>query len=380
MVNRGAIWVLLLLLGMPGYGQWRLTGESLEAARDVFEKPDMARGKCQAFGFTRFTYSLRNIRLVRLQINADQLMAGTRAMSMISRARAVGSTEWQYFANPVRFQPLPEERRNLAVFGTNAIVAGKGEYEQESLFLSPTGGGCRARWKFRVGAIPKQTGDDVVVEEGKLLTQGESLELGLKRPVTRKGELLVVLNVGQDVRNRTRVRRWEQSTLQQALLGLVERVRYERVRVIGVSLQQQAQFYESVNFGPEQIGDLADAIEQLELGTIDASKLRRKAGPQELLAEVLEPKGAQAAVVLGLTSLLAGRPIPELVERMKGYQGRIYYLNLTAPLMLDDVFEGAVKRAGGRTLEAILPTEYAKVLAKLDGLLGEERPGSPGSE
>jgi hypothetical protein len=396
------LWICIAALAlMPAWrAQSPLSGELLDEAQRLMGRLDRSTPNCKSLPEApRLTYALRQTARLYVVVPNRLLESRERLEALFwLRVRSREGGDWRYFGYRVERElrsllrdprarevdPKLIERylsRVELIVGAS-LVFGAGRYEWEAVLLEKDGPVCRAASAFSVGRAPKQDGE-AGLEPGEILTSGESFARALEQKPKRPGELLVLVNVGRIRPYRTGVDGYEASRLLNVLQGLMERMRFERTRVVAVSFDQQDLFYDEPDFGPREFADLYEELRGLELGTISVSKLANKSGHQEVLSDLFRfDHGApKALVMIGFTSRFYERPLGPLVEKLLRLDGKVYYLHVRVPFAGNDVFRDLLDRlardAGGRAIDLFLPKDLAEALERLEQALPEGAGSAP---
>lgn len=396
------IWICLAVLALnPAWrAQAPLRGEVLEEAQRLMGRLDPSTPRCKALPEAPgLAYAMRQTAGLYVVIPSRILEKRDRLDALFwLRVRSREGGEWRYFGYRVERElrsllrdprarevdPKLIERylsRVELIVGAS-LVFGAGRYDWEAMLLERDGPICRTSETFSVGKAPRQDGE-IGLEPGEILTSGESFARALELKPKRSGELLVLVNVGRIRRYRSGVDGYEASRLLNVLQGLMERMRFERTRVVAVSFDQQDLFYDEPDFGPREFADLYEELRGLELGTISVSKLANRAGHQEVLSDLFrfEDGAPKAVVMIGFTSRFYERPLEPLVEKLLPLKGKVYYLHVRSPFFGNDVFRDLLDRlakdAGGRAMDLFLPADLAKALERLEQDLPEGAAAAP---
>jgi hypothetical protein len=174
---------------------------------------------------------------------------------------------------------------------------------------------------------------------------------------------------------RTRLRPGDIGTLLSAVSSLLERVRVRQIRFVAFNLEQQKELYRNPDFMLHNMPEVAEAMNAIDLNTVDYQVLQNRHGQVDLLTALLNQElhaGPPSDVVLfiGPMSRYIDRVPAGVVEKSDGATPRFLNFELLPPgfamATLPDVIRNAMSRLGGKTVLIRSPGEFARAIEKLD--------------
>jgi hypothetical protein len=269
-----------------------------------------------------------------------------------------------YLGQGLDLPPVPKTKQILEMGG--GYLVGEGEYQVDWLLFDEQNRACRKSWKAKVarsGAdkrVPLAIAPDTVAEFSLA---------GLAPQQTREqtgGPLTVLLNAAPVSPRRTRLRSSDGMLLVGALSTLLERIGARPIRLIVFNLDKRQELYRREGFRPVALGEVADAINQLELGLVDYEVLKSPKGHVEFLADLLNREAdTETVVLLGPTTRyfdrMPGEKLEEGRARIFNLQLLPYFLGTPFP----DIFDSAARRRKGKSKLIRTPADFAKAIEAL---------------
>jgi hypothetical protein len=157
--------------------------------------------------------------------------------------------------------------------------------------------------------------------------------------------------------------------------SLLERLPARSVRLVMFNLEQQRILYHQETFTLDGLDQVAQSLNNIQLGRVDVKVLENAHGHQELLAEMLNAELAaqpqsDAVVLLGPRSRFMDRLQHDLLERPQGAAPHFYYLQIRPFFMsgstVPDTISHAVARLHGKTVSINTPGEFAKAIEQVN--------------
>jgi hypothetical protein len=166
-----------------------------------------------------------------------------------------------------------------------------------------------------------------------------------------------------------------------ALTSLVERLPVRNVRLSVFSMDKQTEICHTPDLSFQTFRQAVEALERVELGTVDYGTLKNRTGHVDLLSDLLNRELAaddppDAVVFLGPVAHYSERVISEALPERLGTRP-IYYVQLRpfrlAFGILSDSITNTVRRLGGRTKQVYSPEDFAEAIQELERLLQTTR-------
>jgi hypothetical protein len=206
----------------------------------------------------------------------------------------------------MKTEALPEapETDVDAVTG-GAFVVGEGTYGLEVLVEDDLHRNCRGSWQIqaRRGGSERQLNQTTppgTVEE----LSGIGPRTGDAKPGPRIGRITILVHAAPLSPNLSSLQPDDVRRVVDSLSSLLRELPAQSVRLIAFNLEQRAVIFRKDGFAASQNGELAAALNQLELGVLDYRILRDRPEPMDLLlglvqAELQDPQPPDALIVLG---------------------------------------------------------------------------------
>jgi hypothetical protein len=169
---------------------------------------------------------------------------------------------------------------------------------------------------------------------------------------------------------------YDRGLLMGALSSLAERLS-ANVRLTVFSMDRQEEVYHTGDLTRDSFAEAVQALDQLQLGTVDYSTLQNRTGHLDLLSGLLNREMAgsdppDALIVLGPLAHSEMR-MPEEMLQAPGKDVPVYYVQLRPWRLLggfgSDTISRAVKQLGGRTKQVYSPEDFAEAIRDIEQLL-----------
>ena len=288
-----------------------------------------------------------------------------------------------YFTTTARLPEVPKTNQ-VAEFG-GGFVVGEGKYRVDMLVTDNSGRVCTDDWKVTAKLGRKE--DDVA--PGMPMGAVDEISLrkwtrGSKGAHDEQGHRITVLmNVSPVFPRRVRLGGYDRILLLSSLSSLVERLPLRSMRLVLFSLDQQREIYRDDQFEPSRFGRVAQALNQLELGTVDYDVLKNPHGRLDLLSDLI----GEAARDTDNDAVLFLGPKPwhfDKVERSnlpeRSPQDRPFFYVQLRPFIgatYTDTLTRAVKQMGGKTFDVYAPGDFAAAIRDISKSLDEKRSTVP---
>ena len=257
---------------------------------------------------------------------------------------------------------------------SGAFSVGEGHYRVEVLVVdNTTGRACKKRWKVKAARSHEQRAVPVAMKahtvapmafhpwDGKLDASGTGLRL------------TVLLDATPMNTRALKLRPWDQALLLESISALLLQAPCKSVRLTAFNLDQGREIFQQDRFDRSGFIGLAQALEDLELGTVSYRALQQQSW-RLLLArltnqEVTAEQPSDAVVFLGRATRISQRMPREMLEVRKNSRPRFFYLEYFPywrrgnefPDTLDDL----TKARGGIVFKVHSPGELAQAIQKM---------------
>jgi hypothetical protein len=377
------VW-LLAFVGWCAQGQVLVDPSRVpENLRDM--DPDDSTGslKCSVIPFKpRLNYSFRFQTGYVLEVPLNQYTGKGHSIATLLRVTPENTErDPVYLLSRTRLGEVPPTKAVLELGG--GYVVGEGRYRVDMLVSDDAGRTCTKNWKITAKLNRKE--DDVPPG----MSAGAVDEISLRKwmrtsksPGAEEGyRITVLMDVSPMMPRRIRLGAFDRVLLLSSLTSVVERLPLRSVRLILFNLDQQREIYRDENFEPSRFGRVAQALTNLELGTVAYDVIKNRNGHIDLLAELIEDarKAEQTDAVLFLGPKpwrFDKAPKSALPERSAA-DPAFFYLQLrpyVASAALTDTIMSAVKHMGGKTFDVYTPGDFAEAIRDVTKALETKRP------
>jgi hypothetical protein len=290
-----------------------------------------------------------------------------------------------WLTSRIRLPRVPETRVT-AEFGGGFLV-GEGKYEVYMLLVDNKNRRCVADWTVKAKASKE------VREIGAGLRPGTIDDISLRR--TGRSQLDLAANSsepGHDIsvlmhvsslspRRYGTLRSYDRILLLNALVSMLDRLPLRNVRLTLFSLEQHAEVYHTERLSRETFAEAVDALNNVQLGTVDYSVHQNRKGHLDLFSELLNrelshSETTDAVIILGPRAPQGDR-VPAEDLPPKAGAPPVYYAELRpwrrVYAILPDTITRTVKRLGGRTKEIYNPQDFAEAIRDVERLLLEQQ-------
>ncbi|MGA3017315.1 MAG: hypothetical protein ABSF62_09375 [Bryobacteraceae bacterium] len=205
-------------------------------------------------------------------------------------------------------------RTDLNFEVSGAYLLGEGRYAVESTLYDDSSRTCKREWQIDAALTRHERAVQLSLPPFTVRDLPGIRSSDWNRP-SGAASLTILLNAAPLSPRRTRLRPADRNLLLSALTAIIGRAPAASVRLVVFSLEAQKELFRSDRFSVDAIGQVAKAIDALELLTVDVHILQNPTGSIDLLAGIINrelraPAPAGAIVLLGPLSRFTGR-IPE---------------------------------------------------------------------
>ena len=176
------------------------------------------------------------------------------------------------------------------------------------------------------------------------------------------------------------MRAFDREMMLGSLAALLEGLPAESVRLVVFNLDQQKTLFTRDHFRSEQLGQVAQSLNQLQLGTVDYGVLQNRAGHLKLLTEFINAELTQkeipdAVIFLGPPTRHFDKPDQSEFEERSAGDPQFFYLQyrpyISRRAELPDSIQHAVRRMKGKTMVVHTPGEFANAIRQVETRLKE---------
>jgi hypothetical protein len=316
-----------------------------------------------------------------------------------------------YLIDVIRLPPITEATKAEAESGGSYLL-GEGRYNVSWMLMDSAGRTCRKSWQVEVALGRGDKGVKLGMPPGTVAGLSErGLPMRGSPVVDRDTDagpplrLTVLVDSAPFTFRRTSrvgLSGYDRNLLMGMLAALLERLPSASVKLILFNLEQQRELLRHDGFQLRDLRRVSEALNRLNLGTIDASKLGNPGGHLGLLAgfineELRAEHPADAVVFLGPRERYDEKMPPEMLDKPGEGAPRFFYLQhrpRPRPIIQEtggggggrrggemaptvnvapfgagdypDSISRAVERVKGDTIRVHTPGEFAKAIERLE--------------
>ncbi|HJZ96440.1 MAG TPA: hypothetical protein VKE70_08025 [Candidatus Solibacter sp.] len=312
----------------------------------------------------------------RIVLAANQFQGDGHGWTVLTRITPrVEGARPVYLRSFMRLPHVPQTNARLAFGGS--YLLGEGTYDVAWLLRDDQSRVCRKNWRIEVHrgrsehdvkvAMPANTVWDISLRNARLVQPTLDDARALR--------LTILLNAAPLFQQRMRLRGGDIGTLLSAVDSLLERVPTSNVRLVVFNLEQQRELYRNADFHLSNMLDVVDAMNAIELATVDYTVLQNRKGHVDLVADLVNQETnasdpSDVVLVIGPMSRFFDRVPAELLHARSGSAPRFLNLRIIPltpePATFPDVIHNAIAHVGGKTVAVHSPGEFAKAIARLE--------------
>ena len=332
--------------------------------------PNEVRMKCDVTpARPALTFAFRFQAGYNVHIPLAQYTGRGHSFAQLMRITPAGGTP-SYLTVRVRLPQIPPTKAMGDYGGT--FFLGEGKYHVDWKMLDDSGRVCRKSWNVEA----KRSGGERNVKVA--MPPGSVADLALRgAPRTIQKDdaapfrLTVLLHVAPGTPRRTRLSARDRSLLLGTLSSMLERMPAHSVRLVAFNLDQQRELYRREEFTLSNLEQVAQAIDEMQLGTVDLHVLQNRKGHADFTARLLskemaEPNPSDVVVILGPPSRFFDKAPKEALPTAAEPGPRLVYLQqmppFPIPATLGDTLGHAVSKLRGKTFTVRTPGDFAKAI------------------
>jgi hypothetical protein len=275
-----------------------------------------------------------------------------------------------YLTARVRLPVIPPTKANGEYGGS--YLLGEGRYRVDWKMLDDTGRVCRKSWNVNVRKSYNERSVKVALPPG---TVTDVSMRGAPRPALKDDaapfRLTILLHAAPLSPRRTRIAVRDRTTLLGTMATMLRRLPATSVRLVVFNLDQQKELFRQDGFVLGNLDQVAQSIDDLQLGTVDVRVLQNKKGHADFTAQLLnremaEPNASDVVVVLGPPSRFFDKVPKDDLQAAAGASPKVIYLQHMPVFQLDaslsDTIHSAVSKLRGKTVMIRTPGDFAKAI------------------
>lgn len=273
---------------------------------------------------------------------------------------------------------LPDVPLTTVVSDTfGGFLVGEGRYKVEWALYDDEGRVCRKHWKIEAKrSFGERRVETAIAPHTVSDLAGSGLPHKPPQPVDAPPfRLTVLLHAAPANPRRMHLRAYDRVLLLSTLSALVDQVQPTSVRLAVFNFDKQKVIYRNDDFTLPAIGDVSQALNRLELETIDVQTLGKPLGHVDLLESLINGElqaehPPDAVVFLGPAARYIDKARPFASDRMPETMRFLYFqyrpfMGLAAP-MLPDTITSAVSALRGRVFQIHNPGQFADAIRALE--------------
>jgi hypothetical protein len=368
-------WILVCAAGVEA--QYVVNPERLSATtRNLERRPDDRPLDCSVsplrpalnFGF-RFQagYTVR--------VPMQQYAGKGHRWTILARVTPEGGAPVHFMAR-YGLPEIPQKTTQQLEVGGGYLV-GEGSYKVAWKLQDETGRVCRKEWDFQAKRSRSESKVKVAMEPNTVAPVSAWVAGGGRAPDDAAPiRLTILMHAAPSSPRRTRMAARDRFLLLGTLSSLLERLPTKSVRLVVFNLDQQKELYRQDEFGPAGFNDVAQALDGIELGSVDYQVLQNRRGHVDLLAdmvnqEVSAPEPSDVVLFLGPMSRYYDKVPDTLLDKPAGSAPRFFYFQYRSPVMrmqatLPDTIHMAVSKLKGKTVIIHSPGDFAKGIDQVE--------------
>jgi hypothetical protein len=311
-----------------------------------------------------------------VRVPMNQYFGPHHRWAVVMRVQPEHGGDPAYLAANYRLPDIPKTNMELEVGG--GFLLGPGAYHVVWKLVDDHGRVCRSAWNAEAKLTRGEKKLRLTIPPG---TVAEFSGRGLPPANTGPDDappfrLTVMLHAAPASPRRTRLSGRDRFTLLGTLSALLERLPARSVRLVVFNLDQQRELYRQDQFQLDNLDQVAQSIDQLELGLVDVHVLQNRRGHIDLLAnlvnrEATDPNPSDVVVFLGPASRFMEKPSSSALERPPGLSQHLFFLEYRPPFLrmqssVPDSIASAVGRMKGKRLVIGTPGEFAKAIEQVE--------------
>jgi hypothetical protein len=256
--------------------------------------------------------------------------------------------------------------------GGGVLNFGAGRYRIDWLFQLKNLQGCRDSWTLRTGPAPELPGRLQAGEAGALDGKQWAGFPAAPGREPRRATILIHATPRRGVRDRVHIAPQDIAALMGCLRSLLATGRYNSARIVVFQFYRTSVVLEINSLDPAGFRRVADALEAVDIGTIDVSTLQRANTRDDFLARLVlrEERGEPPSQDVYLLGFNRGFANSWSVNWPAGSKlpFRLSYLAITHQQETpQDAISQLVRKAGGHVVAIYNPRQWGKFLRSVAG-------------
>jgi hypothetical protein len=258
-----------------------------------------------------------------------QFTGSGHRLSVLLRVTPEGKTP-VFLKDSMALPKVPQTRLTGAV--TGSILIGEGNYRIAARVEDEQRRVCRVEWGMRARRDRAEQSLTPVMPPGSVMALSSAAVNRTSQRDPDAGGLIVLLNAAPMRMRSNILQSGDIQRLTGSLAALLERVQASRVRLVLFNLDQQKEVLRRDNFEPGDIDSVTQALNELQVGTVDYKVLSDRLGGVRMLAGILrselrDARSGDSIVVLGPEARSQVRLPEGFLDPLDANSARVVYLH-----------------------------------------------------
>jgi hypothetical protein len=381
--------LMLILSGSAAMGQYQIpAGRIPESLRRFEAVPGEKELRCEVQPLRpSMTFGFRFQAGYLARVPMSQYRGPGHAWAILVRVTPEGGNP-VYLGNRMRLPDVPATKVELEVGG--GYLLGEGRYRATWVLYDETGRVCRKEWTIDARRGFHDRSVKLAMEPNTVTSFSRAGARDRRNtddaPPFR---LTILMHAAPMSPRRQRLGGRDTLMLLGTLSSLMERLPAYDVRLVVFNLEQQREIFRQDDFRAERMEQVGQAIEGLQLQTLDYHILQNRKGHVDLLADMVNEeltaaKPPDVVVFLGPLARQVDHFPEQLLAEGQGAAPRFFYLQYRPPFLnmqavLPDVIHSVVSKLKGKTVIMHTPADFEKGIQQVERAGAANRgPGARG--
>jgi hypothetical protein len=311
-----------------------------------------------------------------IRVPMDQYFGPRHGWAIFTRVTPEQGGRPAYLGTNLRLPNVPKTKNSVEVGGGYQL--GEGRYQVKLVLMDDSGRACRKDWSVEAKLNRGERAVKVAMPPGSVSDLSMRGLRGLKPAADDAApvRLTILMHAAPLSPRRMRMGPRDRLMLLSTLSSLLERIPTKSVRLVVFNLDQQKELYRQDNFKAEAFDQVAESIEQIQLGLVDVQVLQNRGGHIALLTDLVNrelaaPEPSDVVLFLGPMSRYFDKIPDSWLEKPGSGGAQFFYLQYRSPFppmqaALPDTINSAISRLRGKTLTIRTPGDFAKAIEQLE--------------
>ena len=279
-----------------------------------------------------------------------------------------------FLGTRMRLPDIPATKAEMEVGG--GYLMGEGRYRATWVLYDETGRVCRKEWSIEAKRGYHDRNVKVAMEPNTVTAFSRVIHDRRNTDDAPPFRLTILMHAAPMSPRRQRLGARDSVMLLGTLSSLLDRLPARDVRLVVFNLEQQREIFREEDFRLEKMEQVSQAIDGLQLGTLDYHVLQNRKGHVDLLAEMVNKELTAASppdvvVFLGPLARQVDHFPEQLLAKTRGTAPRFIYLQYRPPFlnmqaMLPDLIHSVVSKLKGKTVVMHTPAEFEKGIQQVE--------------